>query len=104
LADIINITLKEIADVLEGKLKGKIVHFGSCSTLRTSESNITDFINRTECTCISGYKKEVEYIASTAFELLYFEMLQRYCSYSRTKSAIKKNYPTLAESLRFIMT
>lgn len=48
------VTLKEIASMLEGKLKGKIVHFGSCSTLRTSEKNISDFITRTGCSCISG--------------------------------------------------
>ena len=70
-----HITLKEIADVLEGKLNGKIVHFGSCSTLNTTEKNITDFINRTGCSFISGYKKDVPYIESCAFELLYFNVL-----------------------------
>lgn len=97
------VTLKNIADTLEGKLSGKIVHFGSCSTLRTSEANIADFINRTGCLCISGYKRNVDYIGSTAFELLYFEMLQRYCSYNRARSAIIKNYPTLSEILEFTM-
>lgn len=56
------ITLKEIADVLEDKLNGIIVHFGSCSTLNTTEKNITDFIKRTGCALISGYKKDVPYI------------------------------------------
>lgn len=97
------ITLKEIANVLEGKLDGKIVHFGSCSTLNTTEKNITDFINRTECSFISGYQKNVEYIDSTAFELLYFETIQRYSSFKKIKSTIANRYFTLEEKLSFTM-
>ena len=52
------ITLQEISNVLEGKLEGKIVHFGSCSTLKTTNKKISDFIHRTKCNFISGYKKE----------------------------------------------
>ncbi len=72
------ITLKEIATVLEGQLVNKIVHFGSCSTLRTSETNICNFIKTTNCQFISGYCKVVDFIASTAFELLYFDLLQKF--------------------------
>lgn len=97
------ITLKEIASLLEGKLNGKIIHFGSCSTLNTSEKNITDFITRTGCSLISGYQKDVEYIDSTAFELLYFETVQRYFSFKKIKSNITKKYPKLIEGLRFTL-
>ena len=97
------ITLKEIANVLEGKLNGKIIHFGSCSTLNTSEKNITDFIARTGCSFISGYQKDVEYIDSSAFELLYFDTVQRYFSFKKIKSNIVKIYPKLIERLRFTL-
>ena len=98
------ITLKEIANVLEGKLNGKIVHFGTCSTLHTSLKNITDFITRTGCSLMSGYKKDVECISSSAFELVYFELLQRYISFRRIHSTIIKRYQTLVENLQFFMT
>lgn len=97
------ITLKEIANVLESKLNGKIVHFGSCSTLNTTEKNITDFITRTGCSFISGYQKDVEYIDSSAFELLYFEIIQRYDSFKKIKSNMAKRYPILIENLRFTL-
>ncbi|MDH6306697.1 hypothetical protein M2459_003637 [Parabacteroides sp. PF5-5] len=97
------VTLKEIANTLEGKLKGKIVHFGSCSTLRTSEKNISDFITRTGCSCISGYERNVEYIASTAFELLYFETLQKQYSRNKLKVIISERFPALVEKLRFVI-
>ena len=95
------ITLKEIADVLEGKLNGKIVHFGSCSTLNTSDKNITDFINRTGCSFISGYKKDIPYIESTAFELLYFNALNTYRTYRTIKKNIIDKYSALVNILRF---
>lgn len=95
------LTLKDIANVLENKLNGKIVHFGSCSTLNTSETNITNFINRTGCTWVSGYKKDVPYIESSAFELLYFNALITF----KTQKAIKTNtinkHPILTDYLKF---
>ena len=95
------ITLKEIANVLEGKLHGKIIHFGSCSTLNTTERNITDFINRTGCSFVSGYKKDVPYIESSAFELLYFNVLNTYRTYNTIRKNIICKYPTLVDTLRF---
>lgn len=98
------ITLKEIATALAGKLADKIVHFGSCSTLRTSEKNIQDFINTTKCQFISGYRKDVDFIASTAFELLYFDLLQKYKSVRRIDSEIFNLSPQLADNkLKFVM-
>ena len=97
------ITLKEIANVLESKLNGKIVHFGSCSTLNTTEKNITDFITRTGCSFISGSHKDVEYLDSSAFELLYCEIIQRYDSFKKIKSNMAKRYPILIENLRFTL-
>ena len=87
--------------MLEGKLNGKIVHFGSCLTLNTTEKNITDFITRTGCSLISGYQKNIEYIDSTAFDLLYFETIQHYYSYSKIKTIVSKKYSSLIEMLRF---
>lgn len=91
------ITLKDISMALEGKLANKIVHFGSCSTLRTSEKNISDFISTTNCQFISGYRKDVDFIASTAFELLYFDLLQKYKSVRRIDSEIFNLSPQMAE-------
>jgi len=91
------ITLKEIATALEGKLASKIVHFGSCSTLRTSEKNIQHFITTTNCQFISGYCKDVDFIDACAFELLYFELLQKYSCIKKIDSLLFKLSPKLIE-------
>jgi len=99
-----SITINEIASVLEGKLYGKIVHFGSCSTLRTSSKNIIDFVTRTGCSLLSGYKRDVEQISGGAFELVYFELLQKCTSFRKIQSTTIKKYQTLVENLQCFMT
>ncbi|MFV0419642.1 MAG: DUF6642 family protein [Dysgonomonas sp.] len=99
-----HIALKEIATALEGKLDNKIVHFGSCSTLRTSEKNIQNFIIATNCQFISGYRKFVDYIDACAFELLYFDLLQKYKSVRKIDSEIFSLSSQLTNNkLKFVM-
>lgn len=97
------ILLSELADVLEGKLSGKIVHFGSCSTLRTSDFNISDFINRTGCNCVSGYKKKIDYVSSTAFDLVYFDLLQNYTNLENTFKVLEKDFSNWIKKLKFVL-
>lgn len=98
------ITLKDIAMALEGKLANKIVHFGSCSTLRTSEKNIQNFVTTTNCQFISGYCKNVDYIDACAFELLYFDLLQKYKSVRKMDLEIFRLSSQLVQNkLRFII-
>jgi hypothetical protein len=95
------ITLKEIATALEGKLANKIVHFGSCSTLRTSEKNIQNFMTTTNCQFISGYRKDVDYIEACAFELLYFESLQKFAFVGKLHRRLYSTDNNLNHKLKF---
>ena len=92
------ITLKEITTALKGRLANKIVHFGSCSTLRTSQKNIQNFITTTNCQFISGYCKDVDYIDACAFELLYFDLLQKYKSVRKIDSELFQLFPQLIDN------
>lgn len=94
-------TLKDIAEVLDGKLNNKIIHIGSCLTLGAREAKITDFINRTDCLFISGYKKTVDYIGSTAFELLFFEILQKYSLVNNVEKKIESELAFLKKKFDF---
>ena len=66
------VTLREIADVLEGHLAHRIVYFGSCGTMRTKHANIDDFLHRTKADILAGYRKDVDFIQATAWELCCF--------------------------------
>ena len=66
------VTLREIADILEGFLAHRVVYFGSCSTMRTKRANIDDFLHRTKADILAGYSKDVDFIQATAWELCCF--------------------------------
>lgn len=85
------VTLSEIADVLEGELADCAVHFGSCSTMRTKRANIDDFMNRTKTDLVSGYWKQVDFIESTAWDLILLKDVDFKLKHSQTLSFSKDN-------------
>ena len=50
----------------------RIVYFGSCGTMRTKHANIDDFLHRTKADILAGYRKDVDFIQATAWELCCF--------------------------------
>ncbi len=69
-------TLHELAEFLGEKCSGKIIYFGSCSTLNIDTRIIKNFLVKTGALAAIGYKSEVDWIQSTACDLLVFEALQ----------------------------
>ena len=75
-----NVRLPQIADALEQTEvdnAGCIIHFGSCSTQRASARDFEDFCNRTGFEAVSGYRHDVDWIKSFAFDLLYLDHIVR---------------------------
>lgn len=79
--------LPEIARILRGGCENRLVHFASCSTLNVSDDELACFADETAASAVSGYKKEVDWSASTAFELMYLESLQ----YAGRKKALTRD-------------
>lgn len=71
------ITLDEIAELLQDKCHRKVFYFASCSTLSVGKRKIQDFLAKTGAIAAIGYRKEVEWLISTACELLVLEALQK---------------------------
>jgi hypothetical protein len=65
------ITLAEIADIAHGAFKNKIVYFGSCKTLKAVDEQLKDFLKKTGAAAVAGYTKDVGWVESSAFELLF---------------------------------
>lgn len=70
-------SLNEIDLLLESKLNDKIIHFGNCKTL-LYEKQARDFLKITCAKAISGYIKIIDFIESTALDILYFNPCQEY--------------------------
>lgn len=95
------ISLDEISDKYKNQFHGKIVHFGSCSTLKVGENKLLNFLELTGASAISGFGKNVDFFDSSIFELLYFSICQRYTNLPYIERNILKSYSSMVQDLKF---
>jgi len=69
-------SLAQLADFLGDKCTGKIIYFGSCSTLKIDKRRINSFLKKTGAIAVIGYKRDIDWIQSAACDLFVFEALQ----------------------------
>ncbi len=82
--------LGALGKALEGQAKGRLIHFGSCDTLKVSDDVLHEFLETTGAVALSGYKRAVDWTPSAAFELLLFSILQEKTLTSRGLQAVRK--------------
>ena len=68
--------LEEIAELFEGKLKGKIVHFANEKVLDLSNDEAQYFIDVTGARAISGYGAAFRNLSSIHLDKLFFHLCQ----------------------------
>ncbi len=93
--------LEELGEILEDKCAGRILHFGSCNVLDVSPARIQAFLRKTRCLCICGYRQPVDWIASSAFDLLLIDMFQYYKDVDALAKRIFESYRSLVRALHF---
>ena len=84
-----NLSLDHVAEILgdksqRGGCENRLVHFASCSTLSTEDRG--KLVRDIKANAISGYDKEIDWVASAGFELLYLQALQFGAQVSHAKS------------------
>jgi hypothetical protein len=90
------ITVLDLGKRLEGKCKDRAIIFASCSTLSLSKRKLKNLLRKTDALLVCGYSVNVDWMRSTAFELmLLFQMQQNEFS-GRGAGAIQDNAETLA--------
>ena len=97
------VNLDELAQMLNGSCRNKIIHFGSCNTLDTDERNIRRFLETTQALCVCGFKTDIDYLESSAFDMLLIEHLQQYKDISRVHYTLRKDHRRLIRKLDFRM-
>lgn len=68
------VTVTDICDGIDYWCPDTVIHFGSCGTI--DEQHAKDLFKQTGVSGVSGYRTDVEWIQSAAFELMYLELLQ----------------------------
>lgn len=94
-------TFEEFAEIAGDTLRGKIIHFGSCSSLRLNKRYIGRFLKTTGALCVSGYKLDFAFIPGTVLDLLLFEMCQRYKNIVCIERDMRFYYGKLMRELEF---
>lgn len=61
--------IDRLEEILRGKCKGKIVHFGGCRTIAMPPARIRKFLKATGAVAICGFREEVDWTESTLFEM-----------------------------------
>ncbi len=92
--------LDDIADMLENKCASRVIIFGACSTLHTDMRRIKYFLWKTEALAVCGYRTDVGWMLSTAFELLLLEAMQGNEFSQRGIPAIRKRAEELGKRFK----
>ncbi len=76
------------------------MHFGSCGTMRIDKRNLRRFLDTAGADAVLGYKEEVDWLKSAAFETLLFDIVVR-SSPGRLQRAVESEAKGLARELGF---
>ncbi len=71
------LTVDELEELLAGKCRGRIIHFGGCRTIALPRARIEQFMRVTGAAAVSGFEKKVDWTESTLFEIAFLIELQK---------------------------
>lgn len=94
------ITLEELAEMMNCRFSNWIIHFGTCATIR-KEKAVHKFVEQTNVSLVTGFTRVVDWIESSAFELLLFQAFHTYKSPKVVCRSLMNKYPDLAELTGF---
>ena len=94
------VTLTELAQMMNCRFSNWVIHFGTCSTLRKPKE-VEYFVEQTRVSLVTGFTKDVDWIESSAFELLLFKALLIYKSPKVVCRHLLAKYPELAHLTGF---
>jgi hypothetical protein len=69
-------SLEEIAELFEGKMRGKILHFANAKVLDLSEEEAQYFLDITGSRAVSGYGAAYKNLNSNPIDKAFFSLLQ----------------------------
>lgn len=95
------IPFSELVEISDGVFQDKIVHFGSCRTLYTSDERILEFKEQTGARLISGYTKKIDFIRSSILDIAYFSELLDIQNVGAIEKRMIKRYDKLMDDLGF---
>ncbi len=90
--------MHDLADLLPSKCSNRVIMFSSCTTLKLPKEELRRLLARTGALLVCGYRVDVDWMRSTAFELLLFSRMQKNELSGRGVGAIAREAKELASS------
>lgn len=95
-------SLEEIAEIFEGKMKGKILHFANTKILDLDEEEAQFFLDVTGAYAVSGYGSKYNKIAScSTIDKAFFSLCQEYDDIVEIVEELHQKHYALCKLLDF---
>jgi hypothetical protein len=95
----VTLTLDELGDLLKGRCKGRILYFGSCSTLAVPDDQLMDFCRRTGARGLIGYTKDVGFMETAGFEIIMLTEVVYSTNFRSVYTRLCREHPVLTRRL-----
>ena len=94
-------SLEEIAELFEGKMKGKILHFANSKILDLSEEEAQYFLDITGARAISGYGAIYNTLSSSNLDKAFFSLFEELDDVIEIVEELHKKHYALCNLLNF---
>ena len=94
-------SLEEIAELFEGKMRGKIIHFANAKVLDLSAEEAQYFLDVTGARAISGYGVAVQQLSSCNLDKAFFGLFQELDDVVEIVEELHQNHYALCKLLDF---
>lgn len=94
-------SLVEIAEVFEGRLKGKILHFANAKVLDLTADEAQYFLDVTGARAISGYGKWTDPVSSSPLDNIFFSLFEADENVVTVVEELHSKQPVLCQLLDF---
>ena len=95
------VSLEDLEHMIRGRATGRIIHFGSCSVMKTDPARLREFHKSTGARAVVGYHNDVGDLDVVAFELLLLQALATYQRVDAPAKYLREWHPHLSEYLGF---
>ena len=95
------VSLEELAEVLEGRCRDRLLHFDSCCLLDVPAQRLQEFRRRTGAKAVSGYTKSVDWLDTAAFMLHLLDVVTRDVAIIRALRMLRDEQPAACRRLGF---
>lgn len=96
-------SLEEIAEIFEGKMKGKIIHFANAKPLDLTNDEAQYFLDVTGARAISGYGEVSNQLISIQLDKVFFSLCQEEDDLVEIVEALHEKHYTVCKMLDFKM-